>query len=219
MGEGGLRIAVSLNQRCRMTLIIILVALLVPSTILAQKLPGDFTCQDLIDVADGKLSRSTDGGRAFVPIKVPRPRDAFGEALLAHETYLCRRLVGGEITVAEFDALHAEKVHQLRGEQQKILAERKQLENQQSALQNQQKALQNQERALQNQNAAIQTQREAIQVQRQTAVIQALQAEAARQQRERQQQIQQQQLEQIRQEQARPKSFSCFGGGNFIRCN
>ena len=202
-----------------MTLIIILIALLVPSTTFAQKLPGKFTCQDLIDTADGKVSRSTDGGRTYVPINVPRPRDAFGEALLAHDTYLCRRLVGGEITVAEFDALHAEKMHHLRNEQQKILVERKQLENQQ-------RALQNQERALQNQKAAIQTQREAILVQRQTAAIEALQAEAARQQQERQhqeqmqqQQIQQQQLEQIRQEQARPKSLSCFGGGGVIHCN
>jgi len=202
-----------------MKLILILVVLLAPSIAFGQKLPGNFTCQDLIDVADGRASRSTDGGRTYVPINVPRPRDAFGQALLAHDTYLCRRLARGEITVAEFDALHAEKMHQLGGERNKVLVERKQMENQQRALQNQQQVIRNQQ-------AEIQTQREAVQVQRQTAVIQALQAEAARQQQEhqhqermQQQQIQQQQLEQIRQEQARPKPLSCFGGGGAIYCN
>ena len=119
-----------------MTLIIILVALLVPSTTLAQKLLGNFTCQDLIDAAGGRASHSTDGGRTYVPINVPRPRDAFGQSLLAHDTYLCRRLARGEITGSEFDALHAEKMHQLGGERQKVLMERKVLENQERALQN-----------------------------------------------------------------------------------
>jgi hypothetical protein len=195
-----------------MKILLLLSVLSLPTLGLAQKLPGNLTCQDLIDVSNGKLSRSNDGGRTYVPINRPQPADAFDQTLLSYDTHLCGRLSRGEITVAEFNALQDEKALQLRGERAKVLAE--------------QKALENQQRAVQNQNAAIQTQKEAVHVQRQTAVIQALQAEAARKQQERQhqdwmrqQQIQQQQLEQIRQEQARPKSFSCFGSGNFIQCN
>ncbi len=180
---------------------LILAVLVIPCVAFAQKLPPGFTCQDLIDTSEGKVSRSTDGGRTYFPIKKPQPKNAFGAALLSHDTQLCYRLSRGEITIDQFNALHDEKDHQLRGEIEKVLVERKNLENQQQTIRNQQ--------------AAIQTQREAVHVQRQTAVIQVLQAEAARQQQERQQQ----QLEQIRQEQARPKSFSCFGGGNFIQCN
>lgn len=179
--------------------------MLFPTIAPAQKLPGKFTCRDLVDVADGKLSRSMDEGKTYVPINVPRPRDAFSQTLLAHDTYQCQRLLRGEITAAEFDALRAEKIHQLNGERRKAFMEQKQLEIQQQALQNQQRALQ---------------------VQRQSAAIQALQAEAARRQQERhhqdwmrQQQIQQQQLEQIRQEQAQPRSFSCYRSGNAIHCN
>ena len=116
-----------------MKLIVIFVVLLAPTIGFGQKLPGNFTCQDLIDTADGKLSRSTDGGRTYVPINAPRPRDAFGQTLLAHDTYQCRRLARGEITAADFDALRAEKMHQLNGERNKVLVERKQLENQQRA--------------------------------------------------------------------------------------
>jgi hypothetical protein len=206
-----------------MRILLLLSVLSLPSLSLAQKLPNNLTCQDLIDVSNRRLSRSTDGGRTYVPINRPQPTDAFGQALLSHDTYLCSRLSRGEITVGEFNALHDEKELQLRVERAKVLADRQKLLNDQKALENQQNA---------------------VQVQRQTAVIQALQAEAARQQQEaqhqdwmrqqaiqqqqqerqhrqlmQQQQIQQQQLEQIRQEQARPKSFSCFGGGNFIQCN
>ena len=188
--------------RCHITLLTMLAALSLPGLSLAQKLPPGFTCQDLIDTSEGKLSRSKDGGRTYVPIKKPRASDAFGAALLSHDTHLCYRLSRGEITVDQFNALHDEKFHQLRGERAKAIAEQKSLENQQKAVQNQ---------------AA------AIELQRKATIIQAVQAEAARQQQERQhqdrmrqQQIQQQQLEQIRQEQARPKTLTCFGGGGFI---
>ena len=188
--------------RCHITLLGVLAALSLPGLSLAQKLPPGFTCQDLIDTSEGKLSRSTDGGRTYVPIKTPRTSDPFGAALLSHDTHLCYRLSRGEITVDQFNALHDEKFHQLRGEMAKAIAEQKNLENQQKAVQNQ---------------AA------AIELQRKATIIQAVQAEAARQQQERQhqermrqQQIQQQQLEQIRQEQARPKTLTCFGGGGFI---
>jgi len=146
--------------------LLILLILFLPNLSLAQKLPPGFTCQDLIDTSEGKVSRSTDGGRTYVPIKRPQPKDAIGAALLSHDTQLCYRLSRGEITVDQFNALHDEKFHQLQGERERVLVERKQLENQQQVIRNQQ--------------AAIQAQREAVQVQRQTA--QALQAEAARQQ-------------------------------------
>ena len=50
-----------------MKLILIVMTLAVPSIALAQKLPGNFTCQDLIDTADGKASRSnaTEGTLTF----------------------------------------------------------------------------------------------------------------------------------------------------------
>jgi len=202
--------------RCHITLLGVLAALSLPGLSLAQKLPPGFTCQDLIDTSEGKLSRSTDGGRTYVPIKTPRTSDPFGAALLSHDTHLCYRLSRGEITVDQFNALHGEKFIELQGERAKAIAQRKSLENQQKAVQNQ---------------AA------AIELQRKATIIQAVQAEAARQQQERQhqermqqqqiqqqeimqqQQIQQQQLEQIRQEQARPKTITCFGGGGFIQCN
>jgi hypothetical protein len=201
-----------------MKVLLIVLILSLPSLSLAQKL-GGFTCQDLIETSEGKLSRSTDGGGSYFPIKKPQPKNAFGAALLSHDTQLCYRLSRGEITVDQFNALHDEKFHQLQGEREKVLVERKQLENQQQVIRNQQAAIQTQ-------REAVQVQREGVHVQRQTAVIQAVQAEAARQQAERQhqeriqqQQIQQQQLEQIRQEQARPKTLSCFGGGGAIHCN
>ena len=188
-----------------MALVLVVLSLLFPSVLFAQRLPGNFTCQDLIDVANGKLSRSPDGERTYVPINRPQPKDAFGQALLSYDTYQCQRLSRGEITVEQFNALHAEKMHQLGAERNKVLMERKNLENQEKALQ---------------------TQKEAVQLQRRIAVIQARQAEAARQQQERQhqdwmrqQQIQQQQLEQIRQEESRPKTLTCFGGGGYIQCN
>lgn len=158
-----------------MKVLLILLILSLPNLSLAQKLPAGFTCQDLIDTSEGKVSRSTDGGRTYVPIKRPQPRDAFGVALLSHDTQLCFRLSRGEITVDQFNALHDEKFQKLRGERERVLVERKQLENQQQAIRNQQ--------------AAIRAQREALEVQRQTAVIEAVQAEATRQQQGNRQEI------------------------------
>jgi hypothetical protein len=200
-----------------MKLILTILALLLSaSTAAAQKLPGNTTCQDMVDSADGKMSRTNDGGKTYVPISVPRPTSPEGYAIMTHMTLQCRRLLKGEISVSEFDALNAEKYRQVHNDHQKVLAEQRRLENQERTLQ---------------------TQREAVQVQRQTTVIQALQTEAARQQQaaqhqdrmeqqryqqqvqEQQQQIQQRQLDAIRLEQARPRSFSCFGSGNYIQCN
>ena len=133
-----------------MKILLLLSILSIPNLSLAQNLPNNLTCQDLIEVADGKLSRTPDGGRTYVPINRPQPKDAFGQALLSYDTYQCRRLSRGEITVDQFNALHAEKMLQLGGERNKVLMERKNLENQERALQNQQRALQNQKCALRN---------------------------------------------------------------------
>jgi hypothetical protein len=186
---------------------------------LAQNLPRNSTCQDLVDASNGKLSRTTDGGKTYVPVNMPHPTDTFGQALLSNDTYLCQRLSRKEISVEEFNALHGEKVHQLQVERARLLADRQRLLMEQ-------KNLQNQERALQNQRAAIQTQKEAIRTQQQAARIQAVQAEMSRRQQEahhqelmQQQRIQLQQLEQIRQEQAQPKTLTCFGSGGYIQCN
>jgi hypothetical protein len=187
-----------------------LIALMLSASLsFAQRLPGNFTCQDLIDHADGKVSRSTDGGQTYVPINVPRPRSASGHAMLTYSSLQCRRLARGEISVSEFDALNAEKALQLKNEDHKLQIEKQNADNQEKALRNQERAIQNQRKA---------------------AAMQALQAEAARRQQaaqhrelmrqqQIQQKIQQQQLEQIRQEQARPKSFNCYGSANYIHCN
>jgi hypothetical protein len=74
-----------------MALPLTIVALLLSVSIsFAQTLPGNFTCQDLMDSADGKVSRTTDGGRTYVPINVPRPRDATGYAMLTYTILQCR---------------------------------------------------------------------------------------------------------------------------------
>jgi hypothetical protein len=176
----------------------------------AQKLPGNLTCQDLIDVASGKASRSNDGGKTYVPINKPQLRDAFDQALLSHDTFLCKRLSRGEITVDEFNALHNEKAHQLRDEKHQALVERQKLENQQ--------------RALQNQEATIQAQREAARLQAVQAEVSRRQQQIQHQQLIQQERIQQQQLEQIRQQQQiqiqqQRQGFTCFGSGNMIHCN
>lgn len=212
-----------------MKILLLLVVVLIPSLSSAQRLPTNFTCQDLIDISNGKLSRSTDGGKTYLPINRPQPKDPFGQALLSYDTQLCYRLSRGEITVADFNALHDEKQRQLLADRQKLFSEQKALENQAAA----------------------------INAQRQATIIQALQAENFRRQQEAQHQermdqerIRQQQLEQIRQQQSqqiqqqleqirqqqqiqiqqqrqiqiqqpqplRP-SFSCFTSGNMIYCN
>ena len=90
------------KKRHRTNLLLALSILFLPSIGFAQKLPGNFNCQDLIDAANGKLSRSTDGGITYVPINVPQPKDAFDQAMLSHDTHLCHRLAREEITVDEF---------------------------------------------------------------------------------------------------------------------
>ncbi|GEM_PF-6435251 len=202
-----------------MKILIGLFVLSFSSLSLAQNLPRHLTCQDLMDASNGKLSRTADGGRTYVPINTPHPTDTFGQALLSHDTYLCQRLSRKEISVEEFNVLHSEKVHQLQVEKATLLADRQKLLMEQ-------KNLQNQERALQNQRAAIQTQKEAIRTQQQSARMQAIQAEMSRRQQEahhqelmQQQRIQQQQLEQLRQEQTQPRSFTCFSGSGYIQCN
>lgn len=205
-----------------MKILLLLAVVLIPSLSSAQRLPNNFTCQDLIEISAGKLSRSTDGGKTYVPINRPQPKNSFGQALLSYDTQLCHRLSQGEITVADFNALHDEKVRQLETERAAALADRQKLLIEQKRLETQQRSLE---------------------VQRQTTVIQTLQAEnfrrqqeaqhqermeqersrqqqldQIRQQQSQQSQIQQQQLEQIRQEQLRPKTLSCFGGDGYIHC-
>ena len=55
---------------------------------------------------------------------MPQPTDAFGQALLSHDTHVCHRLARGEITVDEFNALGDEKALQLTAEKTKVLADR-----------------------------------------------------------------------------------------------
>jgi hypothetical protein len=181
-----------------MKALLILIVSCIPTLSWAQKLPNGFTCQDLLDIDSGKLSRTVDGGNTYVPIRRPQFKDPFGKAMLAFDTSLCHRLSRGEITVDQFDAMHAEKAHQLGGQRAGFLTD--------------QKRLQLQQKAVQNQGAAIRSQ--------------AIQSELSRRQREAHHQdnleqgrIQQDQLEQIRQGVSQPKTLTCFGSGNFIHCN
>ncbi len=205
-----------------MKILLVLAVVLIPSLSAAQKLPNNFTCQDLIDTSNGKLSRSTAGGKTYVPINRPQPKDPFGQALLSYDTQLCHRLSQGELTVADFNALHDEKVRQLGTERAAALAEREKLLIEQKKLENQQRALE-----VQRQTTVIQTLQAEISRRQQEAQhqermeqerIRQQQIEQIRQQQSQQMQIQQQQLEQIRQEQLRPKTLSCFGGGGYIHC-
>ncbi len=86
---------------------------------LAQDLGNGFTCQDLIDSAAGKASRSTDGGKTYVPVRKPQPRDRYGAELLAHDTYNCQRLQRGEISFGQFTAERAERANRLQDERQR----------------------------------------------------------------------------------------------------
>jgi hypothetical protein len=156
----------------------------------------------LLDIDSGKLSRTVDGGNTYVPIRRPIPKDPFGKALLAFDTSLCHRLSRGEITVDQFDAMHAEKVHQLGGQRAGFITD--------------QKRLQLEQKAVQNQGVAIQAQREGTR-------SQAIQSQLSRQQREVHHQERMQQRENHHQDnliqQSQPKTLTCFGTGNMIHCN
>src|SRR5947199_7274097 len=128
-----------------MKALLIFFVLSLPNFSLAQNLPDNVTCQDLIDLSNGRLSRIADGGNTYVPIRAPQPKDAFGAALISHDTYLCQRLSRGEISVAELTALHDEKALQLQVDRAKVLTDRQKVLMEQKNLENQQKALQNQQ--------------------------------------------------------------------------
>lgn len=101
----------------RPTLIFFL--LLLPALAIGQKLPGGFNCEDLIDFSNGRISPNR---QTSILVRQPQPKDAFGAALLSYDTELCRRLLRKEITVAEFNAAHAEKVLQLTSARQNLYA-------------------------------------------------------------------------------------------------
>src|SRR5436190_23880355 len=107
-----------------MKALLIVFVLSLPNFSLAQNLPDNVTCQDLIDLSNGRLSRITDGGNTYVPIRAPQPKDAFGAALISHDTYLCQRLSRCEISVAEFTAIHDKKTIQLKVDRVKVLTDR-----------------------------------------------------------------------------------------------
>lgn len=135
----------------------------------AQQLPRNLSCQDLLDTASGRLSRSNDGGKTYVPIPRPRPVDIFGQVLLSYDTALCGRLSRREISVDEFNALHAAMVQGLSVERQKLTAELARLRQEQER-ERQRQALERQRLATQQQ--AIQAQREATQATRELAEAQ-----------------------------------------------
>jgi hypothetical protein len=165
------------------------------SAILAQNLPQNLTCQDLIDTAAGKSSRSIDGGRTFVPIKRPQTNDQFDQALLTHDTQLCQRLTRGEITLDNFNTSHNDKLYQLQLDRDKAILERNKALAEQKTLENQATALENQQRALQHQQQSIVVQQKLLDAQRETTREVSRQAEITRQEQQRQQQqlLQQQQ--------------------------
>jgi hypothetical protein len=108
--------------------------LMIANVAFAQTFPGNVTCQDLLDIANGHLSRSTDGGRTYIPIKQPQPRDDLEKALIDYDTYLCRRISKREITAEQFHTLRAEKSQQLQAERQNALErERTPIQGQETA--------------------------------------------------------------------------------------
>lgn len=180
----------------------------------AQKLPQNLTCQDLIDVAAGKMSRSTDGGLTYVPVKRPYATDPFAQNLLAHDTQLCQQLSRGGITLDEFNTSHNEKMYKLNLDRNKVMSDRQKALADQKVLENQGQALQNQQRALENQQSSINIQQQAVDAQRRATWEASRQAEITRKQQANQHQ---QLMEQ--QQQSQRRSITCFGGGSFVQCN
>jgi hypothetical protein len=107
---------------------------------IAQTLPGNVSCRDLLDIASGRLSRSIDGGRTYIAIKTPQPRDPFEKALMDYDTHLCHRAAKREINSHQFNALHEEKSRHLEAERQKSLAQQRKLEFERKASQDRQAA-------------------------------------------------------------------------------
>jgi hypothetical protein len=95
--------------------------LMMANVAFAQNFPRNVTCQDLLDIANGRLSRSTDGGRTYIPVKQPQPRDDLEKALIDYDTQLCQRISKREITAEQFHKLRAEKSQQLQAERQRAL--------------------------------------------------------------------------------------------------
>lgn len=111
------------------------------------------------------------------------PVDVFSETLLAYDTALCRRLVRGQISVDDFNALHSTMVLRLNTERARIA---------------------NEHQRLQAQREAVDVQREAIEAQKEIAQAQRETAEAIMDQQERQ-------YEAEKQERKKRDSFRCNG--------
>lgn len=203
---------------------VFLIALLClwPAKAIAQ-LPSlpDF-CQNLADIDNGKLSRSYDGGKTYVPIQQPRSTNAFDQAFISYSTTACKRYLRGEISLDELKALLNNRSQEIEADRQKGITERQRLAIEQEKLNAERQAVEVQRRAAEAQQQAIQAQRETAQrqleMQRQQQVLQLLQLEqqrqqAAEQQRQMQELMRQQQLQQ------QQRSFSCSRVGAFITCN
>src|SRR5262245_46257027 len=168
--------------------VLILVVLLVPGLSLAQNLPNEFTCEDLIDYTNGKVSSAR---------KQPQPKNQYDRALLEYDVQLCRRLQRKEITVAEFNSMQATKLRELTEAKRKAEAERDPINRQLNVLNEQRQ----QEAA-----AAARAQREAARIQ----------AERAKAQREALARVQAERARQAQAEQARLLAQQGQGGMIFI---
>lgn len=170
-----------------------------------QDLGEGITCQDLIDTAAGKVSRSVDGGKTYVPIRTPRPNHRHGAELLARDTLECQRLQKGEISLGQFTADRVERLNRLRDERRREVIDRANFDAQKRQLENQQRALGNQERG-------VQAQREGLELQRQDMEERTRQAEISREQ----QQIQHE--ERLQLERSRPAVPIDNHGALIMRC-
>ena len=99
-----------------MEIAILLFALFLPASGFGQLLSEGLTGQDLVDAADGRLSRSTDNGRSFVPVRRPNPRDKSAKILVDYDAELCRKLARSEITARQVTELHNQKSSRLAEE-------------------------------------------------------------------------------------------------------